>query len=129
MFTRLIKKTVPENRVNGCKVVKRSKKTKDFPFCSHVLYLNKKNQIGIEYNDKIQIRIDGVATSGEQSFIQMMDALIEHAKSLEYGKVVFCDALPDDVLEMFLNYGFVEAEVEQYNHYLHIEITERSPAT
>ena len=135
MFTKAINKATG-NIINGCKLIEWSKKTKDFPFCSHILLLNRKNQIGIEYNkvgirNQNKIRIDGVETSDEKSFSQMMDALVEHAKHTDYGKLMFCDELNDDVLDMFLQYGFCESEKDGslYNNLLYLTIDENNGAS
>ena len=124
MFSKLINKTVPDNTVNGCKVLKVSKDTKDFPFCSDIIYKDPQNQIGIEFNWDIRIRIDGLVTTDEDSFVQMMDALVELSRRFGYDKLFFADSLTDDVLDMFLTYGFKETQVlgDPYNHYLDLDL-------
>ena len=117
-------KQSPEQHGNGCLLVKPSEETQLLDFCSDVLYLNEKIQVGLEFNWDIRVRIDGVITTDEESFIQMMDAVVVIAKRFQYPKLFFADSLKDEVLEMFLNYGFVETAVmgDPYNHYLDFDI-------
>lgn len=124
MFTKLLYKTVPDNLIMGCKVVKRSDETVDFPFCSDVIYKDEQNQVGIEFSWDTRIRIDGVVTTDEESFFQMMDALVELSNRFGYFTLFFADSLTDDVLDMFLAYGFTETQVwgDPYNHYLNFDI-------
>ncbi len=120
MFSKILDKKLPDNMINGCKVVKRSKDTMEFPFCSDVIYLDERNQMGIEFRWDRCIRIDGLITTDGESFVQMMDALAEIARRFDYNRFFFADKLSDYVLEMFLSYGFSETQVlgDPFNHYL-----------
>lgn len=126
MFRKLLSRPTAQedNTVNGCKIVKVSDKTADFPFCSDIIYLNEQNQMGIEFNWNIRIRIDGVITTDEESFVQMMDALVEIAKRFAYNQLFFADFLSEELVEMFLNYGFGETKVlgDPHSHYLDMEL-------
>lgn len=129
MFAKLFKRPAAQadNKINGCEVVKASDKTADFPFCSDIIYLNEQNQMGVEFNWDVRIRIDGVLTTDDDSFIQMMDALVEIARRFEYKQLFFADSLSEEVLDMFLNYGFGETKVlgDPYNHYLDFYLEEK----
>lgn len=126
MFRKFIGKPVAltENKINKCKIVKVSDATADFPFCTNVIYLDEQNQMGIEFNWDIRIRIDGVLTTDDDSFVQMMDALVEIAKKFKYKELFFADSLAEEILDMFLNYGFAETNVlgDSYNHYLDMKL-------
>lgn len=115
------------NRINGCEFIKASEKTADFPFCSDIIFLNDQNQMGVEFNWDVQIRINGVLTTDEDSFIQMMDALVEIAKRFKYKHLFFADSLSEEVLAMFLSYGFGETKVlgDSYNYYLDFYLYEK----
>lgn len=113
--------------VNGCRVVPVPEEgIVEFPFCSEVIVLDEMNQMGIEFNWDVRIRIDGVVTTDLSSFIKMMDALVMIAKRFGYSQLYFADELTDDVLEMFMCYGFMEIRVlgDEWNHYLEYCITE-----
>ncbi len=85
-------------------------------FAEDVLRLNEANSIAIEYvgytpeeyNGKARIRIDAVATTGWESFAEMMDALVKYAVRCGYRRIVFEGYLEDELLEMFRDYGFDE---------------------
>ena len=128
MFTKAKNKT-ERNKINGCKVIEPSKKTKNFPFNDHVVFLNRKNQMGFEEND-YRIRIDGVVATDEESFKQIMDTLVNHAKCRGYNKLMFCDELSEGILKMFFNYGFFEKDAaneneNSCNYCLYLELNER----
>ncbi|MDO4509693.1 MAG: hypothetical protein Q4B53_07210 [Lachnospiraceae bacterium] len=105
-----------------------SKKTADFPYCSDVIYLDKQNQIGIEFNWNIRIRIDGILTTDENSFIRMMDALMYIARDLGYDYIIFADFLADEIVEMFLRYGFEEtkSDGDPNTHYLDMHLENKN---
>ena len=111
-----------ENLINGCRFMPVSDETEDFMFCSDVIVLNTRNQVGIEFNDGGRIRIDGVICTDRDSFVQMMDALVEFGKTNEYKYLYFADSLETTILNLFLKYGFQEEHVyDPYNHYLKYE--------
>lgn len=115
----------PES-VNGCHIVSTPGETQKFPFCSEVIVLNETNKMGIEFNWDVRVRIDGVIATDLDSFIKMMDALVIVAKKFGYNKLFFADYLSDEVLEMFLFYGFTEIQVQgdDGNHYLDYTMAE-----
>lgn len=94
----------------------------DFDYSTHTIKLDKNNMMGIEYNWTYRIRIDGIRTTDKKSFKKMMDSLVDHAKYCGYNTLLFADHLDNDVMNMFLEYGFVEETGDRYNHYLTYEI-------
>lgn len=125
MFNKILRFDGEE--VNGCRVVSVSfDGVQEFPFCTDVIVLDEKNQMGIEFNWDVRIRVDGVVTTDLGSFIKMMDTLVIIAKRFGYSKLYFADDLTDDMLEMFMCYGFTETRVlgDEWNHYLDYCIAE-----
>jgi len=113
-----------ENLICGCKLLKRSGETMDFPFCSDVVYLDAHNQIGMEFNWGNRIRIDGIVTSSEGQFFQMMEAVETIGRRFAYRELFFADQIEDGVAEMLLDYGFEEIRVlgDSFNRYFEMRL-------
>ncbi len=97
--------------------------TNEFPFCSHVAVKDKNNLIGFEFNCS-QIRVDGVRVKDFNSFSKLMDVLVALARRDGYTRIFFGDSLYDELLVMFLRYGFLEkiVDTDRWNHYLYLEV-------
>lgn len=97
---------------------------KEFPFCSHVAVKDKNNLIGFEFNGS-QIRVDVVRVKDFNSFEELMDDIVSLARGEGYVRIFFGDTLSDELLVMFLQYGFRDkvVDTDRWNHYLYLEVT------
>ena len=118
IILKILSSSTAELLTNDCKLLPLS----DFDYASHTIKLDRNNMMGIEYNWLFRIRIDGIRTTDKKSFKKMMDSLVNHAKDCGYNSLLFADHLDNDVLNMFLEYGFIEETGDRYNHYLTYEI-------
>ncbi len=128
MFEGLFDRNVEEELFNGCKMIKRSEDTAQYLYSTDVLYLDEQNQLGIEFNSKdtrIQVRIDGVLTTDQDSLFLMLDALVEYGRNHGYKRLHYGDKISDELLEMLMDYGFVgEKQVLADAYVLDFEIPE-----
>lgn len=126
-FKRFTKLRKPDVLKKGCKLIPSSSPiAMKIPFSTHIIYLDANNQIGLEFNWDIRIRIDGIYTTDYGSFKTMMATLIEVSKKQGYNKLFFADSVSNNILNMLISYGFHEIPVlpDKGNHYLTYYIDE-----
>lgn len=122
MYNQWFNQLILRIAMRGCKMVEVSPDTMDFFPATENLYLNKQNQMGVELN--AYIRISGIEVTDYDSFVRMMRALKALARRYGYKDIRYMDTLTDDVLDMFLKFGFSERIVsgDYWNHYLYLKI-------
>ena len=81
----------------------------NFPFAQVVMVKDPFNQLGFELQwgiDKGFIRLDGWNYSSKQSFVQMLDAIVELARINRYSCIYYFDEITDKEAEVLIKYGF-----------------------